>query len=284
MAYIPGGASLAPLAKKKPKPSPKPAPLPGYPVRTGLDAPTIWGGGKKAVSPNFGALIDVDPGLLSYRGSEATALAGGSADRAAAVRALAVRYGGVPQGMADRYGDIDQSTRDLAGQNQFSDIANLQRGRSAAQTSLVDDLAARGMLRSGGLAGGLNGLNLDYGQREYDAGNAFANAYNQAIQNYTSLVNQQKQGEADAISKAAEAVYANPMNRTFGPPATLVPGAPTGQSSTFLGSAPSDHPTTTGLGLTPGSSALTSLASDHPLIPRRPRPVRMAGQMARNAL
>lgn len=37
------------LAKKpKPKPAPKgPAvPLPGYPIRTGLDKPTIWGGNK----------------------------------------------------------------------------------------------------------------------------------------------------------------------------------------------------------------------------------------------
>lgn len=34
------------LLAKKPKPKPPKVPLPGYPIRTGLDKPTIWGGNK----------------------------------------------------------------------------------------------------------------------------------------------------------------------------------------------------------------------------------------------
>ena len=223
MAGIPGlgGAGLAAQAalvatKKRPMPPGgiKPPPRGGI-----LDPPTgqpPWAGVYPPGSiQNYSSLIAADPGLIAYRGGETEALNNAATNRSAAIKALAIQHGGLPQGFQDKYGDLTPEIGDLASHNQFSDIAQLQRQRDAGRESLVDSLAARGALHSGALLGGLNSLNTDYGQQEYNAGNAFADKYHQAVQDYANELSGQKRGEAGAISTAAQNVYSNPANRSL---------------------------------------------------------------------
>src|SRR5206468_8327531 len=84
-------------------------------------------------TPDYSALIQADPSYLAWQNSSAKDLAQAAAQRKAAAQALAIKFGGLPAGFSDSYGDIDQATLDLAAQNQFSDEARAQKAYSDNQ-------------------------------------------------------------------------------------------------------------------------------------------------------
>jgi len=184
---------------------------PGYGVPAPSYAPAIQLSG--GYTPDYNALINNDPGLTAFRGTEKMTADQADSARRAAVRALAVQYGGLPSGLADPYGDVDAGTLDLAKSNQFSDVANLARNYAQTVEGIKRSLAARGALQSSELAYGLDQANLGRGQAEYTMGQNFANAFQTAINNYVGRVNDLRQQEAQAISQAAANVYGNPANR-----------------------------------------------------------------------
>jgi hypothetical protein len=163
--------------------------------------------------PATPALINNDPSLISFRGNEQTALDQATAARRAAIQSLAVQYGGLPSSVSDSFGDLDARTLDLAKSNQFSDLANLSRNYDQTVLGIKRALAARGALNSGELPYGLDQANLGRGQQEYTLGNNFANAFQQALNNYAAGVQNVKSQEAQAIAQAAQNVYGNPAYR-----------------------------------------------------------------------
>ncbi len=164
-------------------------------------------------TPDYAALIKSDPGYQSYLAAGQQSVATAAAQRRAALQSLAIRYGGMPKGMRDQYGDIDAGTLELAGKNQFSDVAQLSRQHSQGVEAFKRALAARGALQSGDLGYGLDQAELGRGQAEYDLGNSFANASTGAVNEYVGVEGSVRQGEAGAINAAQASVFANPANR-----------------------------------------------------------------------
>lgn len=177
-------------------------------------------------TPDYGSLIKSDPGYLAYMNNGAMDVANASTARREALRKLAVQYGGLPNSFSDKFGDIDQTTLDLAKTNQYSDEQRLSREKASGIEAFKRALAARGGLQSGELGYGLDQTEQSYGQREYDLANAFGNAAQGAVNDFTNVESNVRRGEAAAIAAAQSNVYSNPANRpTNGVDASYVQGS-----------------------------------------------------------
>lgn len=158
-----------------------------------VEPPAIHGVG--ASTPDYKKLMLSDPGYMAFIANRDAHLKSAGADRAAALKALAIRFGGLPAGFKDAFGDITPADLALAQGNQFSEEANLKRQYLQQQTDARRALAARGMLQSGDLTDAQSKLDTARGQQEYNLGNQFLDALNQAIHGYTDVV----QGYADQL-------------------------------------------------------------------------------------
>lgn len=171
-------------------------------------------------TPNYKDLILNDPSYLAWKNSASLDLHQAAASRKAALDALVVQYGGIG-GLKDAYGDIDQTTLDLAGKNEYSDLHRLQRNYEQGVQQFKQSLAARGGLSSGELGYGLDQADYARGSAEYDLGQQFSSAAQQAINNYLGTESAARQAEAAAIAQAEANQYGNPANR----PGDAVTGA-----------------------------------------------------------
>lgn len=165
---------------------------------------------------DYDALIKSDPGLIASEAAGARQRAEAAAQRQAALRRLAIQYGGLPAGFSDQFGDLDSGTLDMAGKNQFSQKAVIERNYAQGVEGFKRALAARGVLQSGELGYGLDQADLARGQQEYDAGNQFSDQFQAAINGYAGTVNDTYSSEAAAIAAAEGNVYNNPANRPVG--------------------------------------------------------------------
>lgn len=168
-------------------------------------------------TPDYAGLIQSNPEYLAYKNNATLDVNQAAARRKAALQALAVQYGGLGGGFKDAYGDVDATTMELAGKNQFSDVARLNRSYSQGVEQLKRALAARGALQSGDLGHGLAQADYQRGAGEYDLGQQFSNAAQQAINDYLGVEANARRGEPAALSAAAQAVYQNPANRPYTP-------------------------------------------------------------------
>lgn len=183
-------------------------------------APRISFGGY---TPDYKSLIEQDPGLMAVRAGNTKSVEDAASARKAALRMLAVKYGGLPSGFTDKYGDLDQGTLDAAKNNQYSDEANLSRNYQQTLEGFRRSLAARGMLQSSELDYGQNQADISRGQQEYDLGNQFGAAAQSAVNTFAGAEGQARQLEAQSIGDAASRVYSQPGNQPTGPQsATLV--------------------------------------------------------------
>lgn len=197
------------------------APAPGIvPQSARTAAPGISIGG---FTPDYKSLIENDPGLMAVRAGNVKSVGDAASARKAALRALAIKYGGLPAGFQDQFGDIDQGTLQQAQANQYSDEANLSRNYQQTLEGFRRSLAARGMLQSSELDYGQNQADLSRGQQEYDMGNQFGAAAQSAANTFAQAQANARLAEAQAIGDAASRVYQNPSNQpSAGTQATLV--------------------------------------------------------------
>jgi hypothetical protein len=174
-------------------------------------------------TPNYKDLILHDPSYLSYQNNATLDVNQAAARRKAALQALVVRYGGVG-GLKDTYGDIDQTTQDLASRNEFSDTSRIKRNYDQGVEAFKKGLSARGGLSSGDLGYGLDQADYARGASEYDLGQEFQGAAQMAVNDYLGVESGARQAEPGAIAQAEGNVFANPQNRpTAGTEGTLVP-------------------------------------------------------------
>jgi hypothetical protein len=152
--------------------------------------------------PDYESIINAMPEVMSFRGTAAERRAKAAAARAAALRSLAVRYGGLGN-VQDKYGDIDDPTRAAAQANQFSDLARLGRSYDEAVLGTKRGLASRRMLQSGELDHGLNQAQIARGTAEYDLGQNFSQAAARILQGYVDVEDQLGVEEANTINQAA---------------------------------------------------------------------------------
>jgi hypothetical protein len=158
--------------------------------------------------PDYESIINSMPEVMSFRGTAAERRAKAAAARAAALRSLAVRYGGLGN-LQDKYGDIDEATRGAASANQFSDLARLNRSYDDAVTGTKRGLAARRMLSSGELDYGLNQAQLARGTAEYDLSQNFGQAASRILQGYVDVEDELGAQEAGVINQAASGAGLN---------------------------------------------------------------------------
>jgi len=141
-------------------------------------------------NPDFPYLIAHDPGYLAAQAAATAAAKTSAAQRRETIRQALIQYGGNWAGFTDKYGDIDQATRDLAAANQNSTLAQLARNLATNTHNMRAQLAARGMLESGDLGYGQNQLQTNYAQDQYNAGLGLGQTLTGAVNAYTGVLNQ----------------------------------------------------------------------------------------------
>lgn len=186
-------------------------------------SPSISFGG---FTPDYKALVAGDPLLVQAQGDINAQRDAAGASRQAAIRTALTRFGGVPTGLQDPYGDVDQATKDAAANNPFSVVNQLKQWLAKNQGDLTDSLAARGMLQSGGLRSGTEMVQREYGQQEYNETNTLLDFIKSVISGYAGKLNELAGLERGEIGEATQRAYNNPANRPIAPTqATLLPGS-----------------------------------------------------------
>lgn len=128
-------------------------------------------GGGSAGTGGGGALMG-SPYYQQVLAATNSAAAADAAARRSAIQQALISFGEVPEGFADKYGDIDALTRELAGKNTTSGIsakARLLEARNDAIRQFSRQLSARGMRRSGAKGWGLRRRQLDFDRNYSDA-------------------------------------------------------------------------------------------------------------------
>ena len=125
------------------------------------------------------------------------------------------KYGRLPAGFKDTYGDIDQATLDAAKNNQYSTLAQLQRNYQQSVEAFKRALAARGALQSGDYNHGSDQLATGYSQQPfYHQGNAFAGEVNSDLQNYLNVMNEGLARRSPTPRSTAEGARTSRPTRT----------------------------------------------------------------------
>lgn len=168
---------------------------------------------RAGYTPDYLSLIQNDPALIGARNNAASAETTAGAARRAAIRSALIRFGKLPAGFADQYGDVDQGTVEAAQANPFSTIAQLARDYSQNSERFKRSLAARGMLQSGDLNYGEDQLSNDYGRQQYDAANQFTGEVSGDVGTYTGVLGQNARDITNATGTAESNVYSNPAYR-----------------------------------------------------------------------
>lgn len=128
--------------------------------------PGVGGGGGLS-----GAAIN-SPWYQEAVAATNAARAADAANRKAAIQQMLIQFGEAPTGFSDPYGDIDQTTRDLAAANTKSGISAAARLKQAlldAQSESSRRLTAKGLRRSGARGYQMRRNQLGYDQNYSDA-------------------------------------------------------------------------------------------------------------------
>ncbi len=158
-------------------------------------------GGPGNGRPDWSSLIQQMSAAARARADAMRNNAGAS--RRAAMQALAVKTGGLLGGFKDQYGDIDAATMALMESNQFSDTKMLQKNYTDSQAQLRRQLAARRALGSGETQYGLDSIDQQRGQAEYNLGNDYMGQVNQHLGQYSGALEQAYGIEQEGMQEAA---------------------------------------------------------------------------------
>jgi hypothetical protein len=152
-------------------------------------------------------MIASNPDYMQWAAQASQRADTATAARQAAMRQLAIRFGGLPANFSDVYGDINQETKDLAAGNPESENARLLRSYNDQIESNRRQLAARGMLQSGEFDYTQGQLDLARQGDIYNLNNEFLNAAQGNINDYAGLIQGLNSEQIDQIRAAAMAVY-----------------------------------------------------------------------------
>lgn len=178
----------------------KTIPRPGTPVNT--QAPTTPSRPSDPRGTDWSQLMQQMEAWLKGNSSANAMRDQAAAARRAAIQQLAVKYGGLPQGFNDKFGDYDAATQALAEQNQFSDVKTLAKRYAESKDQFARQLAARRALSSGETDYGLGQIDTSRAQSEYDLGNDFLGRVNQELAMYGDRMNQAYSIEEQAAAAA----------------------------------------------------------------------------------
>lgn len=164
-------------------------------------APNVRVGGR-----DWQALIEADPVYRAYATRRTGALSNLATGRAEAVRGLAAKYGFLPPGFKDEFGDLRPEDVQAGAENPFSVASNIRRQYGQGVDQMRKGLAARGALQSGELGYGQGQADLARAGSEYGAGQDFMSALHSALNQYTGGVSDIEGERAGAIGQAEQNV------------------------------------------------------------------------------
>jgi len=171
-------------------------------------------------------VIASDPDYMQWSlGANQRASEAGTA-RSAAMKALAIRFGGLPSNFSDVYGDIDPSTLQTASANPESESNRLLRNYQQQVEQSRRQLAARGMLQSGELDYNQGQLDLARQGDLYDLNNEFLNAAQGNINDYGGIIAGLNSEQIDQIRSAADRIAMMRLSGFTGPNPSGPPGPP----------------------------------------------------------
>jgi hypothetical protein len=151
--------------------------------------------------------------LAANRAAEAAA----AASRKAALQQMIVQFGLVPSGFTDTYGDIDQTTRDLATQNTSSGVsmmARLKQALSDANRASTGQLTAKGLRRSGTRGYQLRKNQLGYDTSYFDALQSLLGNSNNLFANFAQGAYARQVDLASALANALNSIRYTPTYNT----------------------------------------------------------------------
>ena len=207
------GTVAAPLAQLE-----APTPIAGLaaprPTSTGYTPPALVSFNAKALPAGAQAnppmdwqnIIQSNPGYMQWALGAGERADTATANRRAAMRALAIRFGGLPQNFSDVYGDIDPETTGIASANPESENARLLRSYQQQVEQSRRQLAARGGLQSGELGWGQGQLDLARQGDVYDVTNKFLDAASGTLGQYGSTLAGLNAEQIDQIRTAADKI------------------------------------------------------------------------------
>jgi hypothetical protein len=163
------------------------------PVRTGWGAPAppIPGIKTPGYTPNYGAILGNDPGLMAVRNNNTFNLAQAAAERDAQIRKLRYGFSG------SRFGSLQQ----------------LQRTQDQGNFLGDKSLAARGALHSGETPWEHTQRQYAHDLGLYDASSSLEDQIAQAVHGYLGTAQGAASSEAQGISEAVARDAANPIHQ-----------------------------------------------------------------------
>jgi hypothetical protein len=159
-------------------------------------------------APDFAGLLNADPGLVAWKAGAQGRMATLAAQRAAAIRSLALKYGGLPPGFTDAFGDLRPEDIQAGANNPFSADKQLQKNYDAGVAAMKASTSARGMLQSGELGYGQEQQDRAAATDRYNTGNDFLAALNSALGDNTGGVQGVNAEEPGVINAATSNVLA----------------------------------------------------------------------------
>jgi hypothetical protein len=151
-------------------------------------------------------IITSNPGYMQWELGAAEQADTAAANRKAAMRALAIRFGGLPENFSDVYGDIDPETARLAAANPESESNRLLRSYTQQTEQARRQLAARGMLQSGELGYGQEQLDLQRQSNVYDLNNQFLEASSGTLGDYGKMIAGLNADQITQLQSAADRI------------------------------------------------------------------------------
>lgn len=171
----------------------------------------------------FGSILQGDPGYASAANQATRSAQDAQSARQAAIRSALIAAGiPLPAGFKDTYGDVDQSTQDIAASNPFSTAAQQLRQFSQGQVANRQQEAASGI--TGQIATDVGNENYARGLDLSKLATQFSDSANNAIGQYAGVLNTNAGNLTDAIFKAEANQTKNPA---YTAPAPAAPATPT---------------------------------------------------------
>jgi hypothetical protein len=152
-------------------------------------------------------LIQGNSGYMGWKLSAAERADIAAANRRAALRALAIRYGGLPQGFKDVYGDLSEQDLETARANPLSESSRLQKSYGESIEMTKRQLAARRALQSGDLGHALGQLDYQHSADLYDLNQSVMDAAQAYVNSYSGTLSGLNSEQIDAIRQAAGDTY-----------------------------------------------------------------------------
>lgn len=185
----------------------RPGSTPVAPALVNFNAAQLPDAYRAGAPPNWQSIIAGNPDYMQWSLGAGERADTAASQRKAALRALAVRFGGLPAGFSDVYGDIDPNTLATASENPASENNRLLKAYSDQIEQNRRQLASRGMLQSGELGYSQDQLDFQRGNDVYDLNNQFLDAAQGSINDYAGIVAGLNAEQIDQIRAAAESVY-----------------------------------------------------------------------------